>query len=92
MTTPNTGRVERHHRGKRNTDRGPGIFKTVLQGVGGGIAALLVVLLSLPVLIELVQPLEILSSTAIVASFLLLWFTLWTVMAITFEHVSGTTD
>jgi hypothetical protein len=89
MTTPINAEAESYSPPDRNNKTGESLVWPLLECLGGGISAGVVLLLLLPMLADVMSPLGALASTGLVITVLFLWMFLWTLTAVTRKRVIG---
>jgi len=80
MNTPNDADVKQTQRGEYSTISKRDTPWEWLEGLFGGIITIAIVLFSLPTILDLMQPLGMLSTTLLVSVFCLIWCSLWAVI------------
>lgn len=88
MGTPRNAETERSSREIRAISETGALWRC-LECLAGGVTAVVVILISLPVLLDLMRPLEPLSTTILASLFLLAWLVLWAAFGTSREHLTA---
>ncbi|MDQ2053941.1 hypothetical protein [Halobellus sp. H-GB7] len=87
MLTPDTTEAEHHSRREPEPSADCITLSTYLEFLAGGATVAVVFLFAMPILVELANPLGVLSTTALVFLFIFAWFSVWVLIRVTQEQM-----
>ena len=89
MSTPIRGKTETGQRPIRRFVPGADAVWRLLECLIGGITAAIIVVASLPMLLDVMSPLQALSPTGLLFTYVFTWLFLWIGIAVARERVVG---